>query len=164
MVRIQAGRLRCTLDLYYVTEGSGDPVHIGIPRGTYVPTFRPHSDVVQPGEPIPAEEPVSPPAGPKTGPAIEADMPAALSVETSIAVLPFVNLSLDEDDFCLADGMTEELVIALTRFADLRVVGPLNKLRGQQIGPAKLAGTMGFASSYRGRSAGAGHSFASHPP
>lgn len=39
VVRIQAGRLRCCLEQYYLNEGATDPVRITIPKGTYVPQF-----------------------------------------------------------------------------------------------------------------------------
>jgi adenylate cyclase len=41
----------------------------------------------------------------------------------SIAVLPFVNMSGDEADEYLSDGMTEELLNALTKVKELRVPG-----------------------------------------
>jgi adenylate cyclase len=41
----------------------------------------------------------------------------------SIAVLPFVNMSADKSDEYLSDGMTEELVNALTKVKGLRVPG-----------------------------------------
>jgi predicted ATPase len=41
VVRMQMRRLREYLNRYYVTEGRYDPVVIDIPKGTYVPTFRP---------------------------------------------------------------------------------------------------------------------------
>jgi adenylate cyclase len=43
--------------------------------------------------------------------------------EKSIAVLPFVNLSADKSDEYLSDGMTEELLNALTKVKQLRVPG-----------------------------------------
>lgn len=42
--------------------------------------------------------------------------------EAAIAVLPFANLSSDADNEYFADGMTEELISALTRAPGLRVV------------------------------------------
>ncbi|QOF70473.1 hypothetical protein IG197_22095 [Aminobacter sp. SR38] len=39
VVRVQAGRLRELLAHYYAAEGSNDPIRIGIPRGSYVPTY-----------------------------------------------------------------------------------------------------------------------------
>ncbi len=40
IVRIQAGRLRRSLERYYLLAGPGDPVRIDLPRGTYVPVMR----------------------------------------------------------------------------------------------------------------------------
>jgi hypothetical protein len=39
MVRVQAGRLRSKLAEYYAGEGSGDPVRIELPKGTYTLSF-----------------------------------------------------------------------------------------------------------------------------
>ena len=39
LVRVQAVKLRKTLDLYYATHGSEDAFRIDIPKGTYVPEF-----------------------------------------------------------------------------------------------------------------------------
>ncbi len=41
VVRIQAGRLRRSLEHYYLTEGAADPLRIAIPKGGYVPRFSP---------------------------------------------------------------------------------------------------------------------------
>jgi len=40
VVRVFAGRLRAALASYYDGPGSGDPVHISIPKGSYRPVFR----------------------------------------------------------------------------------------------------------------------------
>lgn len=40
IVRMQAGRVRRSLERYYHTAGVEDPVIIDIPKGTYVPVFR----------------------------------------------------------------------------------------------------------------------------
>ena len=40
IVRIQAGRLRRSLERYYLLSGAQDPVRIELPKGTYVPVFR----------------------------------------------------------------------------------------------------------------------------
>jgi CheY-like chemotaxis protein len=39
IVRIQAGRLRRSLERYYLLSGAQDPVRIQLPKGTYVPVF-----------------------------------------------------------------------------------------------------------------------------
>lgn len=43
IVRIEAGRLRKKLAEYYTGPGAGDPVIIDLPKGAYVPVFRPGS-------------------------------------------------------------------------------------------------------------------------
>ncbi len=40
IVRIEASRLRRALEHYYLTAGKNDPLRIGIPKGSYVATFR----------------------------------------------------------------------------------------------------------------------------
>jgi adenylate cyclase len=40
IVRIQAGRLRRSLERYYLLSGPGDPVRIGLPRGSYGPILQ----------------------------------------------------------------------------------------------------------------------------
>lgn len=56
-VRVQAGRLRTALAEYYEAEGSGDPVKIDIPKGSYTPVFSRRS-------PSPSETPAETPAAP----------------------------------------------------------------------------------------------------
>ncbi len=41
IVRVEATRLRRTIDRYYAGPGAGDAIRIDIPRGSYVPTFSP---------------------------------------------------------------------------------------------------------------------------
>ena len=39
VVRIEASRLRRSIERYYLTAGKVDPIRIAIPKGSYVPTF-----------------------------------------------------------------------------------------------------------------------------
>src|SRR6184192_2424729 len=48
---------------------------------------------------------------------------ANVTDQKSIAVLPFLNLSADKNDEYLSDGMTEELLNALTKVKSLHVAG-----------------------------------------
>jgi TolB-like protein len=113
-VRVEASRLRRRLERYYLTLGREDPVLIELPRGSYVPGFLPHADVLHLREDlaearaahggVAATESLAMPGGP------------------SIAVMPFENLG-DESGAPFADGITIEIVTALSRFREFRVLG-----------------------------------------
>ncbi|WP_306121196.1 hypothetical protein [Roseovarius sp. MMSF_3359] len=101
IVRVQANKLRSRLDLYYGQEGRADPVRILIPKGSYAPVF---------------ELAFDPDAADATTPADPPDP------RTSLAVMPFDNLSGDPGQEYLADGLTEEIIAALSRFREIRVL------------------------------------------
>ncbi len=114
-VRVEASRLRRRLEYYYLTLGRGDPVLIELPRGTYVPVFHPHADVLHLREDI-AD------ARARRG----RDGEAAALVETLlagpvVAVMPFE--CRDDSDCVFSDGITVEIVTALSRFRELHVIG-----------------------------------------
>lgn len=46
-VRVEAGRVRSTLKMYYQNEGKDDPINISIPVGKYVPFFAKNNDSEQ---------------------------------------------------------------------------------------------------------------------
>ncbi len=124
IVRVQAGRLRRRLDMYYLTDGSGDPVAISIPKGGYVPRF----DQRHAAEPKrEAKASVSQPEEPSKPHAAEKASP-------SIAVLPFENYSTDPEDRFFADGLTEEIIANLARFKDLFVFSRLTTAKLAQDG------------------------------
>jgi adenylate cyclase len=54
VVRIEAAKLRRSLERYYLTAGKDEPIRIDIPKGTYVPTFERRG---HPSLPAPAREP-----------------------------------------------------------------------------------------------------------
>lgn len=62
IVRVEATRLRRALERYYTTAGVDDPVAIEIPKGGYVPLFRPRGEAeAEPDEaPTPAPQPTLP--------------------------------------------------------------------------------------------------------
>jgi adenylate cyclase len=105
LVRIEAARLRERLREYYGTDGQGDPIHIDLPKGAYIPQieFRHES---APGiarrETLPTQE-------------VSSTVPA-------VAVLPFDDLSADQNLGYLGDGVAEDIITALSRFPDLVVV------------------------------------------
>jgi transcriptional activator of cad operon len=74
--------------------------------------------------------------------------PAAVPAQTSIAVLPFLDLtseSMDQEFF--ADGMTEELIDRLSKIPGLRVPPPTSSFyfKGRKISIADIAKSLGVA-------------------
>jgi serine/threonine-protein kinase len=111
IVRVEARRLRTKLRAYYDKYGQKDPVILDFPKGRYAPVFRMRQAQEQP----------------KT-------QGAAQQRGSAIAVLPFVNLTAESGMEFLSDGLTEELINALTRLPELRVVAwnSAAQLRGKQ--------------------------------
>lgn len=106
IVSIQANSVRRALERYYLLEGKADPVVIGIPKGTYVPTFR---------EPT-GREPERPGAGTgATGARFEGSWPILL-------IRPFQNLTGNRDLDFLAVGMATEIAQEITRSQELGVL------------------------------------------
>ena len=107
IVRIQAGRLRRALELYYGVQGKSDAVVIDVPKGSYVPVFRAVSRQEGAGFVIPGvrQEPIlAPPSGP------------------SVAVMPLLNLTDDRKQEYFIEGLAEELTSELARYQELRVI------------------------------------------
>ena len=50
IVRVNASELRRRVDTYFATEGAGDSIVFSIPRGSYMPVFRPRQAALTPGE------------------------------------------------------------------------------------------------------------------
>jgi adenylate cyclase len=126
-VRIQARRMRRALEGYYFTQGTEDPLLIEIPKGGYVPVFTPNQGANQR------------PSAPQTSKIKPEPIESGQNLQEvpSIAILPFEYLGNGDEHAFLASGITEELVIALTRFPDLKVIGPLkrNILEESNLGP-----------------------------
>jgi adenylate cyclase len=104
VVSIQAGRLRRAIERYYLTTGINDPARIGIPKGTYVPTF---------SEQLPSQQPMA------------SEQAAAVSVmDTWPAVLvrPLANLTDNPADDYVSIGLTTELTHALSHYREFRVL------------------------------------------
>ncbi len=93
IVRVQAGKLRQKIKRYYETAGSHDRILITLPKGGYVPHFELRKNGVSRKD-------------------------RQLDQQLSVAVLPFTNLSDDslQDAFC--DGVSEEIITALSRFTE----------------------------------------------
>jgi TolB-like protein len=119
VIRVQFGRLRKALENYYSTEGKKDPIIIDIPNRRYTPVFQNVSSIGVNGhaaETDPNGRPPHPPIAPSMEDS-EGD-----GVRTTIAVLPFANLTAEsaQDAFCY--GLTEEIANLLAGVTSLDVV------------------------------------------
>jgi TolB-like protein/Tfp pilus assembly protein PilF len=150
IVRVEAGRLRKKLDEYYGGPGASDSVIIELPKGGYVPAFhsrppRPEAEAAKsksaeakPDELLKSGERASA-RGSRAfyvgAAALVFAAAAALAfayyvrlrepradVPTSIAVLPFLDLSTDPAAQYRNDGFAEELTTGLAQLTGLRVV------------------------------------------
>ena len=108
IVRIQAGRLRRSLDNYYLNEGKNDSIRFSIPKGNYIPTFLP-----QEASQLQSIEQQEKPE----------ERSFTSSTNPSIAVLPFINLTGNPEREFFVQGFAEELSIELTRYEDFHVIG-----------------------------------------
>ena len=134
VVRVEAVKLRARLKEYYETEGAAEPVRIDVPKGGYLPCFE-----AFPSRPV--EAVAVPPRRTWWRDWRVIVPPLALTVliagyllarrshprpatpdSSSIAVLPFVNLSSDKENEYFSDGLTDDLIDALTKVHGLRVV------------------------------------------
>ena len=104
IVRIEAGRLRRSIERYYLTAGLNDPIRIEIRRGSYVPSFSARA--------LAAPRPEHTHLGHSFG-----EGPA-------IYVTPF---EVEDDQSALPNfttGFTRQVIVALSRFRELIVFGP----------------------------------------
>jgi TolB-like protein/tetratricopeptide (TPR) repeat protein len=102
IVRIEAGRLRRSLEHYYLTDGRESRLRIDVPRGGYAPVFA-------------GAEPVA--------------LPQSLAGSPRVLVSAFEEEG-DQSSFpTFTRGFTRSLIIALTRFTNLRVYGAETALR-----------------------------------
>lgn len=129
IVRVEARRLRSKLAAYYQGDGGQDEIVIELPKGSYVPKFSGR---------------VAPPAAA----AAIARSAREQQPDRTVAVLPFANTSRDPEEY-FSDGLTEELIHALTKIRGLRVVAWNSAARvrggerdiyniGQQLGVATV--------------------------
>jgi len=101
IVRVESRRLRRRLQEYYETEGRDDPVAIKFPPGSYVPVFTQTNEVHGRG------------GKPET---------RLLNPQT-VAVLPLQNQSADPEQEYFCDGITDDIIYALSRIPGLNVIG-----------------------------------------
>jgi adenylate cyclase len=113
IVRIQAGRLRRSLERYYLLSGKHDAVRIELPRGSYVPVFNRHASPAAPRPPQPAPGPVTAWAAAAAAATFADDWPVVL-------VKPF-DATTPGESAAEASRVTEELALELGRYRDVRV-------------------------------------------
>lgn len=107
IVRIQAGRLRRSLERYYLLAGARDAVRIDLPRGSYVPVLR---RATPPREPTSAKD-----AGRTLAPVD--DWP-------TVVASVFDRVTPDPDLDETAARFLDHLAVELGRYRDVRVVIP----------------------------------------
>jgi TolB-like protein/Tfp pilus assembly protein PilF len=139
VVRTEAVKLRARLRDYYESEGREDEVVIDLPKGGYVPAFRLREKLPEPVA-VPTEEVIEKPGSfPDWKPILAGALIVAVLAATiyyamrsrgragagelsSIAVLPFADLSPEKNQEYFCDGMTEEIIDALSKIGGVRVV------------------------------------------
>lgn len=124
IVRMQAGRVRRSLEHYYLTAGVADPVLIDLPKGSYVPAFRLRE---------PAEE----------------DLPNVTGQDAwpTLLVAPLRNLTGRQDAEFIAQGLASDLAAELSRYKSIHVFLCPNTESGlgrQQHARFELSGTVGL--------------------
>jgi serine/threonine-protein kinase len=129
IVRVEARRLRAKLQAYYENSGQQDPVILEFPKGRYAPVFRMRAGTGQRG-------------------GLEGDANGA----TTVAVLPFANLDPGAGTEFLSDGLTEDLINALTRVPQLQIVAwnSVAQLKGQEDELEAIRQRLGVAYVIRG--------------
>lgn len=78
--------------------------------------------------------------------------PASISSATSIAVLPFVNMSADAENEFFCDGLAEELLNALTKINDLKVAARTStfSFKGRNVSMSEIGQTLGVRTVLEG--------------
>jgi serine/threonine-protein kinase len=107
IVRVEAQRLRRKLREYYQTHGCQDPILITFQSGSYVPAF---ARVVHPEPALVAAEP-------------ERVVTLVRPNPRTVAVLPFSNLSPEPEQEYFCDGITEDIINAVSSIPKLQVIG-----------------------------------------
>ncbi|MGO6737862.1 adenylate cyclase [Rhizobium ruizarguesonis] len=173
VVRIEAGRLRRSLERYYLVAGQEDPVRIDIPKGGYVPTFtwscpalvdiggedagETSATEVRSGRWWRARRVLWPGAAALAAVAISLYWIGARSTDPSLeraanllpdrpalVVAPFANLGEGPEAQLYTAGLTEELMTILPRFKEIKVFGrETSKSLPADVGASKIRAEFG---------------------
>lgn len=177
IVRVEAGRLRSRLAVYYETAGRDDTVRIDVPKGGYVPTFDLNESVASEAQPE-AITPSSVSAGPPgrksllLGSALllaiiivlagwfyyAKDKPAEPSEDQNqssrifLAVLPLATHADDSVEIHLAAGLVEAIITDLAKLSGLSVMAhaSLLNLDSQSIDLGRIRREFGATHALRG--------------
>ena len=174
IVRTQARKLRAKLDKYYETEGVQDSLRIDFLKGAYLPSFRDLAAaspiLPEPGA-MSESVPASPAPLPRShlyewswkstallllvlvvagGACAVLQMwrqePGENRIErnSSLLVMPFMNLGENRDDEFLSDGLAEDLIESLRQISGLHVVAwdSAAKLKGRNADVKQIAATL----------------------
>jgi adenylate cyclase len=111
IVRIEAGRMRRSLDHYYLTTGVDDPIRISIPVGSYVPSFS-HSarSAAADGRAVERMDDISKHRN-------------ATAVRPVIYVAEFEAEGVDDSSRRFGRSLARHVIANLARFTDLSVLG-----------------------------------------
>ena len=124
IVRVEARRLRRKLEEYYQGPGTQDRWRIDMPSPGYAPVFVETELAAAPAPPPPRRSWIWPAAALILAAGAASAWWAtsrSSSGLTSVAVLPFANMSGDPNLEYFSDGFTEELIDRLSAIANLRV-------------------------------------------
>lgn len=114
-VRIVARRMRRALRHYYEEEGAESEIRIDVPKGSYVPLFL-SNNIVAGNSALKAPPEVPSDDSPPTA--------APIDRASTIAVVRLDSHGADSD--FLASGLTQEIILALSRFSEVLIVGPVS--------------------------------------
>ena len=112
IVRVEARRLRSKLERYYQTEGREDQIVIQFRKGSYVPIIMTREQYQAYGF-------------------VDGSLQSR-SGKRSIAVSRFTNLGVDPAYAFFCSGLTEDVVSAITKLPDFRVVARHTGLQGSE--------------------------------
>ena len=102
--RVQANRLRTSMERYYAGTGAAESLVIELPKGSYVPTFTRRETARNPHE--------------------------RTRLEPGLVVVQFADMQPPGSGETMAPALTESLIHALGAFPGLRVIGPAVSERG----------------------------------
>ncbi len=156
VVRVQARRLRAALTEYYAGTGKHDRLLIEMPTGGYVPSFHKRTEG---SVPSPSRRRLF---AALSGAGLAAagflgwwwnrSRRVAAGRIDSIAVLPFVDLSVDKDQEYLCDGLADEIINMLGRVERPRVVARTSafQFKGKQVDIREVGRQLGVSTVLEG--------------